>query len=344
MANTAATKPGTVVDSNAVGTLTWANPSNAIESDNAYAATSDPGVGTYYSHYLKATNFGFAIPAGATINGIVVTYEKQYVNAGVVYDNEIRIVKADGAIGTTNKAATATVWPSTDASNSYGSSTDLWGETWDADKINDIDFGVVLSTKHYRASRCLQSDTLVWTKDEKKAIKNIEVGERIYSFNEKTGQIEEDTVTASWHRSIGFYGNKYFCIYTDSGEPIQATFNHEFYVNGEWKDAESLRVGDVLTNEQLESVTVKRIDVIDNSVDDVWDLTVENNHNFFAGEILVHNAYAAVDQILITIYYTEAAPSGPALLKTVNGLAVASVKTLRSGLAIASGKTFNGLA
>jgi hypothetical protein len=31
-------------------------------------------------------------------------------------------------------------------------------------------------------------------------------------------------------------------------------------------------------------------------------------------------------------------------LKTVNGLAVASVKTLRSGLAIASGKTFNGLA
>jgi len=41
---------------------------------------------------------------------------------------------------------------------------------------------------------------------------------------------------------------------------------------------------------------------------------------------------------------TVSAAAGPALLKTVNGLAVASVKTLRSGLAIASGKTFNGLA
>jgi hypothetical protein len=42
--------------------------------------------------------------------------------------------------------------------------------------------------------------------------------------------------------------------------------------------------------------------------------------------------------------FLAAVAAGPALLKTVNGLAVASVKTLRSGLAIASGKTFNGLA
>jgi hypothetical protein len=49
------------------------------------------------------------------------------------------------------------------------------------------------------------------------------------------------------------------------------------------------------------------------------------------------------DRCSIWVTYTEAA-AGPALLKTVNGLAVASVKTLRSGLAIASGKTFNGLA
>jgi hypothetical protein len=54
------------------------------------------------------------------------------------------------------------------------------------------------------------------------------------------------------------------------------------------------------------------------------------------------NIYAWLDSVSLTIYYTAAV--GPALLKTVNGLAVASVKTLRSGLAIASGKTFNGLA
>jgi hypothetical protein len=53
-------------------------------------------------------------------------------------------------------------------------------------------------------------------------------------------------------------------------------------------------------------------------------------------------AEARINYVTISVYYTAAA--GPALLKTVNGLAVASVKTLRSGLAIASGKTFNGLA
>lgn len=51
---------------------------------------------------------------------------------------------------------------------------------------------------------------------------------------------------------------------------------------------------------------------------------------------------AYMDYMKVKIYYTEA--SGPALLKTVNGLAKASVKTLRSGLVIASGKTYNTLA
>jgi hypothetical protein len=44
----------------------------------------------------------------------------------------------------------------------------------------------------------------------------------------------------------------------------------------------------------------------------------------------------------VEVYYTEVV--GPALLKTVNGLAKASVKTIRSSVVIASGKTWNGLA
>ena len=35
--------------------------------------------------------------------------------------------------------------PLSDTYISYGSSTDLWGETWANTDINDIDFGVVLS-------------------------------------------------------------------------------------------------------------------------------------------------------------------------------------------------------
>jgi hypothetical protein len=36
-------------------------------------------VSLVYSHRLKATNFGFSIPTGATINGIVVESEAKYV-------------------------------------------------------------------------------------------------------------------------------------------------------------------------------------------------------------------------------------------------------------------------
>lgn len=54
--------PGTLADDAAVGTVAWSNPSNAASSNDSYATASGAG-GT--THYLKATNFGFAIPAGA---------------------------------------------------------------------------------------------------------------------------------------------------------------------------------------------------------------------------------------------------------------------------------------
>ena len=47
----------TVVDDASIGTDTWANPGNATASDNVYAQVSVGG----FSHYLKATGFGFAM-------------------------------------------------------------------------------------------------------------------------------------------------------------------------------------------------------------------------------------------------------------------------------------------
>lgn len=39
------------------------------------------------SHRLKATNFGFEIPAGSTIDGIIVTIERQITGTGPYYNN-----------------------------------------------------------------------------------------------------------------------------------------------------------------------------------------------------------------------------------------------------------------
>lgn len=100
-------------------------------------------VGSVQTHYLKATNFGFSIPTGAAISGIVVEIERKESAANVARDNRVRIVKG-GTIGTTDKAS-ASEWPTTDTYATYGSDVDLWGETWTVADINSSNFGVAIS-------------------------------------------------------------------------------------------------------------------------------------------------------------------------------------------------------
>jgi large repetitive protein len=138
--------PGTGANDAAVGTQAWSNPSNVLTEDGTSATVSLGTLSGASSHYLKATNFGFGIPAGAVIDGIVVEIKRAEGAAGsdTIRDQAVRIVKADGSIGTTNKAATSTDWPTTLAYAAYGSASDKWGETWTAADINDADFGAVL--------------------------------------------------------------------------------------------------------------------------------------------------------------------------------------------------------
>ena len=118
--------PGTMADDATVGTAAWTNPDNAKVSDNVYTTVGAGDTGI--SHYLKATNFGFSIPSGATIGGILVEIERKGDLSDAsnnIQDSNLRIVKSDGTIGTTNKADIGTNWPTSDTYASYGSSTYL---------------------------------------------------------------------------------------------------------------------------------------------------------------------------------------------------------------------------
>jgi hypothetical protein len=80
---------------------------------------------------------------------------------------------------------------------------------------------------------------------------------------------------------------------------------------------------------------------------DLWGGTW-NADEFSDSEFKMYIKYNAsagtmsLDYVSINVYYTAAA-SGPAGVKTVNGVAIASVKTI-NGVAIASVKTLNGVA
>ena len=143
MATAGPNSGGTFADDTAVGTNAWGTPGNASASDDARATVAIVTAAPESSYYLKATGFGFAIPGGATIDGITVEIEQSKGNAAPTVENSVKIAKA-GVIGGTDKS-TAAALTTTDAYVTYGGAADLWGLTWTAADINAATFGAGFS-------------------------------------------------------------------------------------------------------------------------------------------------------------------------------------------------------
>lgn len=132
--------PSSGVEDTSVGNRAWSGYGNITADDSSYCTVAYGGSGT--SYYVKASGFGFSIPSGATIDGILVEWKLR--DDYDLRESAIRIMKG-GAIGATNKSTNA-VFPA-ESFVSYGSSSDLWGETWTYSDINASDFGSVFSAQ-----------------------------------------------------------------------------------------------------------------------------------------------------------------------------------------------------
>ncbi len=106
--------PGTVISTGSGGN--WDEPNNAKTSNNFWA-----------------------------VAGTIV-------DTTLIYDLEVKIVKADGSYGSENKAS-GTAWTNTESYFSYGADDDLWSESWGAADISDIDFGVALRVRDSAGGR-----------------------------------------------------------------------------------------------------------------------------------------------------------------------------------------------
>ncbi len=107
---------------------------------------------------------------------------------------------------------------------------------------------------------------------------------RVLSFNHKTNSLEYKRVQASRVIPDG----SILTITTSNGAVIRCTPDHRFYTEAGYLAAKDLGGGHVLVNQFLEWDTVKTI-TLPNAVEDVYDIQVEGNRNFFADNILVHN-------------------------------------------------------
>jgi len=139
-------KTPTIVVSSGAGHA-WTGLTNIAASDDAYASAT----GLNNSQQLQATNFYFVIPdPDAEISGIEASIERSNGNPlASVQDVTVRLIKA-GTVQGSNYAVVED-WAG-DASVLYGSSSDLWGLTFDAASINASNFGIAFAGECYNSS------------------------------------------------------------------------------------------------------------------------------------------------------------------------------------------------
>ena len=123
----------------------WDSEGDAATSNNDYAEVSLDD--NWQSEYLRGTGFGFSIPAGSTIYGIIVGVERKATESGKIDDYRVRAVKNSVIGSDTNHDTDFSDWGSSDATVSYGTNTDLWGDSWSVSDVNDPDFGVAFSAE-----------------------------------------------------------------------------------------------------------------------------------------------------------------------------------------------------
>lgn len=130
---------------------TWTNPGNVASSSVFATATIAIGDSGSTAN-LQGTAPGFSIPAGATINGITVSFVRKVANAtelsaNTSLGNGVQMLKAGVAAGSA-KAGPGTLYTTSNVTETYGSGSDLWGTTWTPTDINASNFGFEISVDY----------------------------------------------------------------------------------------------------------------------------------------------------------------------------------------------------
>jgi len=135
------------VPSTSGATEAWSNPGNITAVSLSTAEMSSTG-GAYVFPYIRASNFGFTVPATATMLGV----EAEIVWGASSSDYTLAELKlawdaSAASLSTTNKGTGQSLSKTSGSSDAYGGAADLWGETsatLTPSDVNSSDFGFVL--------------------------------------------------------------------------------------------------------------------------------------------------------------------------------------------------------
>lgn len=120
----------------------WVNHANITASDNVYSTCTLTSGGDASSK-LKATNFGFSIPATAFVDGVVVEVERYSGLSNTITDTDIGLLIGSSPSGANR--STGAYWVTSESFVSYGSAADNWGNTLTPAIINSSGFGAYIA-------------------------------------------------------------------------------------------------------------------------------------------------------------------------------------------------------
>lgn len=128
----------------------WANPTNIVSSNNAYASYNVPPSGT--SSYLRAASFGFTVPLTSQVVGITVEIERRG-SSTTLRDDTIQLLNGTTPIGT--NLSFGGTWPTTEAIATFGGPTNMWGlasTVLTPTLVNSSNFGVRIAVDNISTS------------------------------------------------------------------------------------------------------------------------------------------------------------------------------------------------
>jgi len=155
---------------------------------------------------------------------------------------------------------------------------------------------------------CFTAGTKVQTDEGEKPIEEIQVGDKVLSKNDVSGEIAYKEVIELYKREVAETYN-----ISVHGEVITTTDEHPFWVlNKGWIKTKDLSVGDILVTSQNEEWPIEKIEVTQGNKT-VYNFMVKDFHTYFVSDIKIwtHNSCSVrVGRWMSPAEYTEMVNTG----------------------------------
>lgn len=138
------------------GTLAWSSEANVTADDGSVASSASSSAAGEKTWTLYGHNLGLSLPDGAVVRGIEARIDARDVGASSDFDDVV-LRKADGTFTAVDRSDAVTL-ASTFAAYTYGSATDLWGESWTKADVEDADFGAGFAFLSNNANATVEVD------------------------------------------------------------------------------------------------------------------------------------------------------------------------------------------